>query len=484
MRCETIKKLNERYNYIQQLSEKKGVHVYLGYDEVTGSKIIIKEISKNHSKKENDYSILRRLRHPGLPVVCDAFELNGLMYIILEHIEGKNLREFYESKGNLREEDALKIVSDLLEVLDYMQSIKPKSLVHGDIKPENILISNGCSSLIDFGSVDSNDASSGFCAPERFAGIPKSIESDIYSLGELLNFLITGDIKKIYSRKKPVDMNNDVYKIIDKSTRKLPADRYHRPSDMAAEVHRVQQLRKSGVNDENSIKIICIPGCPEAACEMACAISSKKSNVLIVDLDMLSPSVHTILGVDKFKYCLQDFLSGDPSDLKSRCVNTKKSSLQMLPCRVDYENFENAEDDCITKIISGTTGYFDTIVISCNGFPYDKYFMDSLIYSDITIFPIVRGVIDIRKYNSMARFLCDRQNIPGEKMFFMGVDIFRENISSSIAVGAVETSWIGSIPNSPWRTSLYSSGKSYVFSMKKKIYSRYIRVLNKTGVLN
>ena len=115
------------------------------------------------------------MRHPGLPVVSDAFELNGLMYIILEHIEGKNLLEFYKSKGNLREEDALKIVSDLLEVLDYMQSIKPKSLVHGDIKPENIIISNGRSSLIDFGSVDSNDASSGFCAPERFAGIPKSI---------------------------------------------------------------------------------------------------------------------------------------------------------------------------------------------------------------------------------------------------------------------------------------------------------------------
>ena len=47
MRCKIIKKLNERYNYIQQLSEKKGVHVFLGYDEVTGSKVIIKEISKN-----------------------------------------------------------------------------------------------------------------------------------------------------------------------------------------------------------------------------------------------------------------------------------------------------------------------------------------------------------------------------------------------------------------------------------------------------
>ena len=156
----------------------------------------------------------------------------------------------------------------------------------------------------------------------------------------------------------------------------------------------------------------------------------------------------------------------------------------MLPCRVDYENYENAEDDCITGIISGTTGYFDIIVISCSGFPYDKYFMDSLIYSDITIFPVVRGVIDIRKYNSMTRFLCDRQNLPKEKIFFMGVDIFDKNISRSIAAGAVETSWIGSIPNNPWRTSLYSSGKSYVFSMKKKIYARYIRVLNKTGVLN
>lgn len=484
MECETIKKLNERYNYIQQLSEKKGVHVYLGYDEVTGSKVIIKEISKKHSKKENDYSILRRLKHPGLPFVCDAFETNGFLYIIMEYINGENLREHITESGNFSEEEALKIVKDLLEVLDYMQSIKPKALIHGDIKPENIVISNRRSALIDFGSVDTNDASSGFCAPERFAGIPKSPESDIYSIGEVLHYLITGDIKKVYSHKKPADMNNDVYKVIDKSTRKIPADRYRRPSDMSAEIHRIQQLRRSGVSDENDIKIICVPGCPEAACELAYSISRIKNEVLVVDLDMLSPSVHLIFGEDKFGYCLQDFLTECSNDLSSSCIKIKKSNLQILPCRVDYENYENATDDCIAEIISGSNGYFDTIVISCSGFPYDKYFMDSMIYSDITIFPIVRGVLDIRKYNSMTRFLCDRQNISKDKMFFMGFSMFNENISNSIASGAVETSWIGSISNTTSRSSMYSSGNPYVFSLPKKTYSHYLRALKKTGVLN
>ncbi len=480
---QTIKKLNNRYNFIQQLSERKGATVFLGYDEVTGVKVIIKRISKTRSKKENDFSILRRLRHPGLPEINDAFEMNGAMYIIMEYLEGSNLRELICSGGILEEEKALEIILDVLEVLDYLYSMKPHPLVHGDIKPENIIISNGRAVLIDFGSTDNEEASSGFCAPERFAGIAKSIESDLYAVGELLHYLLSGDIKKVYNRKKSVVLSNDIYRIIDKSTKKLPGERYHKAAGMASQIKRIIELRKAGIDSENTIRTICVPGCSEAAVEMAYAISGLKQNVLIVDLDMLSPSVHTILGVDKFSYCLQDFLSGNPMDLKTKCTSVKRSNLKLLPCRTDYENYESVVENCIPILISGASGFFDIIIMACSDFPYDKFFMDSLLYCDIVIFPIVKGVIDIRKYNSMVRFMSERQNILKDKIFFMGMNINESNINSIIAAGAVETSWIGSIPHSPARASLYESGNPYIFSMKKKIFNRCIRILRKTGVL-
>lgn len=478
-----IKKLNERYSFIEKISGHKGVNVYLGYDEITGSKIIIKEITGTKNNKENDFSVLRRLRHPGLPSVCDAFEMNTSMYIIMEYLSGENLKDQCSVKGKFKETEALAIIIDILEVLDYMHSFKQKPLIHGDIKPENIIITKDRAILIDFGSVDTEDASSGFCAPERFAGITKTIESDIYSVGEVLHYMLCGDVKKVYSRKKSSGLSNDIYKLIDKSTRKLPSDRYNRAADMAAETKKLIELREAGVNEKNKSRIISIPGCPEAACEIAISICGLNKKVLIADLDMLSPSVHTVLGVKKFEYCLQDFISGNPMELKSNCFNIKKSGLQMLPCRVDYENYESAKDDCMTSLIAGAAGYFDYVVISCSGFPYDKYFIDSLIYSDVVLFPIVKGVIDIRKYNSMAKFMCGRQNIPKEKIFFMGMNINPGNVGPFVAAGAVETSWIGSVPSYPGRASLYTAGDPYVFSMNKKVYARCVRILNKTGVL-
>lgn len=451
---------------------------------MTGNKVIIKELPAGYSKRHNDFSILRGLRHPGLPAVCDAFENSGRMYIIIEYIDGGNLREYIKTRGMFNESEAFSIAIDILDVLDYLHSVKPKGIIHGDIKPENIIIKDSKAVLIDFGSVDEDDASSGFCAPERFAGLPKSIESDIYSTGEILYYMINGNVKKVYNRKKAPDISNDTYKIIDKSTKKLPADRYHKAAEMAAEIRRLKQMREAGIDDNAAMRTICVPGCPEAACEMAVSLGGLKGNVLIADLDMLAPSAHTILGIDKFGYCLQDFLAGDSGELRNECVEIKKSGLYLLPCRIDYENYESAAGDCMTRLIAGASGFFDVLIVSCSGFPYDRYFMDSLIYSDIMVLPVVRGVVDIRKYNSMARFLCDKQNVPEEKIFYMGVDICNENISGLIAAGAVETTWIGNIPHSLNRANLYSSGKPYIKSLKKRVFSRYIRLLNKTGVLN
>ena len=415
--------------------------------------------------------------------MTDAFEINGSMYIIIEYIEGKNLRQLIEARGRLDEIEALEITLQVLEVTDYMNSLKPNPIIHGDIKPGNVIHSKGKTVLIDLGSVDTDESTAGFCAPERFSGKAKSIESDIYSIGELLHYLVCGEVKKIYSKKRNGEISNDIYKIIDKSTKKLPHDRYGSFADMMAQVQRLIKLRTAGITKENRLKAICIPGCAEAACEMGYSLEGMNLNVLVADLDMLSPYVHSVMGVDKYRHCLQDYADGDPNDLISKCTNIKKSSLWMLPCRLDYENFEHFGDNLLPLLISGASGFFDVLVISCSGFPYDKFFIDSLIYCDSAVFPVRKGIVDIRKYNAMVSFMNNRQNIPVDKMIFMGINNNGSNLGQLIAAGAVETSWVGSIPYNPLVETFYATGNPYLFSLKNKYYEKYIKILKKAGVI-
>jgi len=185
--------------------------VFLGYDEITGVKIIIKEINNPRNKKENDFSILRKLRHPGLPEIIDAFELNKSLYIVMNYISGNNLGELVKLHGTFDEPGALDIVLEILDALDYLHSVRPKPVIHGDIKPENILLKgNGRGTLIpkiaDFGLSREFSKAGGsvltevrtalgtilYMPPEQIRDAHSVRETaDLYSMGMTLYYLLT-----------------------------------------------------------------------------------------------------------------------------------------------------------------------------------------------------------------------------------------------------------------------------------------------------
>lgn len=457
--------------------------VYLGYDEVLGVKKIIKEIKSGYKKQPNDFNVLKKLKHPGLPEINDAFECNNAMYIVIQYMDGGNLRELIETDGIYDEDRALQIVLDILHVLDYLHSIKPKPLIHGDIKPENIVLENGRAKLIDFGSVENEEGTPGFCAPERLIGIKKTIAADIYSTGEVLHYLLSGKIKKIFDSKNSEKIKSDVYNIIEKSTRKNPGERYKKSAEMSADIERVILMRQNGVPDTTSINMTCFPGNAEAACECAVVAAAQGKSVLVVDMDMLNPKADMIFGVKKCSYFLQDFISGAPSELHIECTKVKKSkNLYLLPCRTDYEGYETAGNGIVSKIAGSAAGFVDMVIFICCDFPYDQYFMDAMFLCDKIVFSVINGVPDIRKYNSMIRFVTKRQNIGKNKIFFLGFNLYKSNINSLIAAGAVEATWGGKIPFSRKRTGMYAEGNPYTKEMEKQNVRAYKRVIKKIGI--
>ena len=149
------------------------------------------------------------LDHPNIIHIYDVFEENGTAYYVMDYIEGESLSELVKLGGALAEADALRYIREAASALEY---IHDRNINHLDIKPGNIMVrrNDNRAILIDFGlskhyDSESGDATSttpvgvshGFAPMEQYkqGGVSKfSPETDIYSLGATLYFLVTGKV--------------------------------------------------------------------------------------------------------------------------------------------------------------------------------------------------------------------------------------------------------------------------------------------------
>lgn len=471
--------MNKRYRILKKISSGRFSTVYLAYDEIIGRDRVIKEFPAGKGSSPNDYNILRKLRHPGIPEICDAFEENGKRYLAMDRIEGSDCLQYLKENGTMDETFAARRVAEVLEVLDYMHSSKPFPHYHGDIKPENVIIGGDRAILVDFGSVEGESASSGFCAPERLAGFKKSSASDIYSTGQLLYYMITGKVKKIFDRRWSAGISGPIAGVIEKSTRKNPMERYAGAAMMATDIKRALDLLEAGMDGKTGINTLCFPGNPETACECAQAIASAGKKVLVIDLDMLRPAVDRLFGVKKPEFFLQDCFEADDGPLLTKI----SENLSVLPCRVDYEGYEKSPDGIALKLAGKVSGRFDFVVFSCCRFPYDGYLTDALLASDVVLFSVEKGILDIRSLNGYVSFLVKSRNLSGERMYFMGTGEPGCNIPAGVGSDVCARKWLGNVPAGKERYSTYMGGKGHVPGMGKRKARAYMRILKKAGVL-
>lgn len=217
--------LNERY-LIDRLLGKGGFGAtYLARDRKMFDKLrAIKEIPLIYFNEQEE-EFLTRLDHPAIPKLIERFNINGLHYSVMEYFEGTGLDTLVQqAHSGLPEGTVLKIAEPLCNVLSYIHSQK---VIHRDLKPENILVDNDSIALIDFGIAKQYDpgqgtrrlaraASSFYSSPEQYqAGKGfTDVKSDIYSLGAMLYFMVTG--------KAPIDaLSRDAAKDIEPAPRQL-----------------------------------------------------------------------------------------------------------------------------------------------------------------------------------------------------------------------------------------------------------------------
>ena len=204
--------LHGKYEIIKLLGKGGYGATYQAKDRDFSTQVFaIKEIPRQYCDNEED-GFLMRLNHPAIPKFYEHFNIDDMHYSIMEFIEGENLENFTRNLPKVGlEKLVLKIIDQVCDVLSYVHS---EGVIHRDLKPENILVRrNGTIALIDFGIAKRVTSTQGtrhlaqaaslfFAPPEQYQagkGIT-DVRSDIYSLGAILYFLLTG--------REPIDSNN------------------------------------------------------------------------------------------------------------------------------------------------------------------------------------------------------------------------------------------------------------------------------------
>lgn len=167
------------------------------------------QVDKYRAKFVKEAKLISSMNNPHIITIFDIFEENGSAYYTMEYLGGGSLKTLVEQNGALPEHLALKYISDIADALSYLHKQK---VMHLDVKPSNIMLdSRGLAVLIDFGiskryNHDGGQTSStpvgiskGYAPMEQYnlSGVSSfSPETDIYSLGATLYFLLIGQSPK------------------------------------------------------------------------------------------------------------------------------------------------------------------------------------------------------------------------------------------------------------------------------------------------
>ena len=214
--------LEQEYTRLQVLKESPRGSVQLIRHKGSGQRFILRRFTGNPEV----YKKLLEYTCPNLPTVYEVASRGEENLVVEEFIEGDTLG--FLLKGALfSQEETKKIVRQVCQALWVLHSI---GAVHRDVKPENIILRGDEAVLIDFDAArlhkpeHSNDTqilgTTGFAAPEQYGLSQSDIRTDIYSLGVLINVMLTGQhpSKKLAGGK--------MGRIVDRCTHVNPQHRY------------------------------------------------------------------------------------------------------------------------------------------------------------------------------------------------------------------------------------------------------------------
>ena len=203
-----------RYSLLRELGRGGMATVYLGTDMKLGRRVAIKLLAPatraylGSDRFQREVLLAAQLSHPHIVPLFEADEADGLLFYVMEYVEGESLRHRLTRQGSLPIEDAIRIAAEVGDALQYAHE---NGVIHRDVKPENILLSRGHALVTDFGIaklMEERGSAEGpaltgagiavgtaaYMSPEQASG-DKRIDprSDVYALAAVLYEMLVGE---------------------------------------------------------------------------------------------------------------------------------------------------------------------------------------------------------------------------------------------------------------------------------------------------
>jgi len=272
--------LADRYAVESEIGRGGMATVFLAEDLKHHRKVAIKvlhpEIASSLGGERflQEIEIVAGLDHPHILPLHDSGAADGLLYYVMPYVEGESLRDLLQRETQLPVDEAVRIAS---EVAGALGSAHRHGVVHRDIKPGNVLLSEGHARVADFGiarAVSSVGAEKmtatglavgtpAYMSPEQAAGEEVDERSDIYALGCVLYEMLAGEpplvgpttqstaAKRLTDRPTPLPALRDSVSpgldaVVEKSLSRSPADRFRTADDFAMALDWVRNGDEAG----------------------------------------------------------------------------------------------------------------------------------------------------------------------------------------------------------------------------------------------
>src|SRR5882724_2138734 len=270
------------YKILEKLGEGGQGAVYKAVDSKLGRSVVIKVLPAELTEKEANLKRFERearlasaLDHPNICTIFDLNTINGIHFIAMQYIEGRNVRDLVAGRP-LALQSALSIA---IQVTDALVAAHARGIIHRDIKAGNVMVtSSGQAKVLDFGLAKLLDEDAArtsgihhteltevgvpygtatYAAPEQARGDRVDSRADTFSTGVLLYEMLTGtwpfrgrtavDIRHAVLHEDPMPLSEArrgflparLQEILNKALTKDPRDRYQRVSELREDLRAV-----------------------------------------------------------------------------------------------------------------------------------------------------------------------------------------------------------------------------------------------------
>ncbi|MDD4753379.1 MAG: Stk1 family PASTA domain-containing Ser/Thr kinase [Desulfitobacteriaceae bacterium] len=275
------KKFGNRYEIIEKLGSGGMSIVYKGLDTLLNRLVTIKVLREQYASDEDFVRRFQReaqsvasLSHINIVSIFDVGFEENLHYLVMEFVEGQNLKEYIREKGKVSPKEAVPIT---MQILDALQHAHEHGVVHRDIKPHNILLTkDNRVKVTDFGIARAASettvtytgtivGSVHYISPEQAKGSVIGARADIYAAGVVLYEMLTGQLP--FTGESPIavalqhiqsepEMPHEVVEgvsfelsqVVRRAMQKNPDYRYESAREMRADLEKVHSGRFHEIN--------------------------------------------------------------------------------------------------------------------------------------------------------------------------------------------------------------------------------------------